>query len=190
MEMQIGSAIGWAWAAVGAVWFAGTLSSKRTVRVQPFGARFFQLAVLAVGFTLLGWRRLAVGWLGARFVPALPAVAVLGVAITIAGCAFAIWARFALGANWSARAAVKEGHELITWGPYAVTRHPIYTGLLAAVAGTALAGGEWRHALGLAVILFGFLIKMSQEERLMAQAFPDAYPRYRRRVKALIPGLL
>jgi len=190
MEMQISSAIGWSWAAVGAVWLAGTVSSKRTVRVQPLGARIFQLAVLALGFTLLGWPRLAVGWLGARFVPALPAISFAGLAITIAGCAFAIWARFALGANWSARATVKEHHELITWGPYAVTRHPIYSGLLAAVAGTALAGGELRHALGLIVILFGFLIKISQEERLMSQTFPEAYSRYRRRVKALIPGLL
>ena len=94
-----------------------------------------------------------------------------------------------LGNNWSGRATVKAGHELIVSGPYSLARHPIYTGLLLASIGTALATAEWRCILGLALIVSGFAAKIGQEEKLMMQTFPDAYPRYRQRVKALIPGV-
>jgi protein-S-isoprenylcysteine O-methyltransferase Ste14 len=112
------------------------------------------------------------------------------VGLTIAGCLFAIWARITLGANWSGRATVKAGHELITAGPYALARHPIYTGLLTACIGTAIGYGERRCLVGLLLIVLGFVIKMGQEERLMLETFPDAYAAYRRRVKALVPGVL
>jgi len=85
---------------------------------------------------------------------------------------------------------VKEGHELIVKGPYRFVRHPIYTGMVAACIGTAFAIGEWRCILGLVVILLGLAITIAQEERLMMATFPQAYLQYRRRVKALIPGLL
>jgi protein-S-isoprenylcysteine O-methyltransferase Ste14 len=74
-------------------------------------------------------------------------------------------------------------------GPYAVTRHPIYSGLLLACLGTALAGGEWRCIVGMAMILLAFAIKIGKEEHLMMETFPEAYRQYRRRVKALIPGV-
>jgi protein-S-isoprenylcysteine O-methyltransferase Ste14 len=83
------------------------------------------------------------------------------------------------------------GHELITSGPYALVRDPICTGIVTALAGgTTLAGGKWRLLLGAVMILLALLVKMSPEERLMIEVFPEAYPRYRQRVKALIPGLL
>lgn len=190
MAIDSMAAIGWAWAALALVWLVGLVSTKRTVRSQTPGTRLFQLFVFALGFSLMGRRWLAFGWLGTRALPDLRWIGVAGLALTIAGCAFAIWARIALGGNWSGRATVKQDHELVTSGPYALARHPIYTGIALALLGTAMAGGEWRHAVGLAVILFGIMAKMSQEERLMLQAFPEAYPLYRRRVKALIPGVL
>lgn len=190
MTIHIDSAIGWTWAVLALVWAVGLFSTKRTVRVQTPGSRLFQLALFALGFALLNGRWFRNGWLAVRIVPDLPGLALTGLALTIAGCVFAIWARITLGANWSGRATVKQNHELITRGPYSLARHPIYTGLTVALAGTALAGGEWRCMAGLAVILFGFMTKMAQEERLMMQAFPEAYPRYRQQVKALIPGVL
>ena len=99
-----------------------------------------------------------------------------GLALTSAGALFAIWARLTLGTNWSGRPSVKAGHELIMTGPYALVRHPIYTGLLLGLAGTALAIGEWHAILGFVMIVLAFMVKMSQEERLMMQTFPEAYP--------------
>ena len=87
------------------------------------------------------------------------------------------------------RATVKEGHELIVSGPYRVTRHPIYAGLLLACLGTALVEGEWRCIAGLVLIAAAFAKKIRSEERMMMEAFPRDYPRYRQRVKTLIPGV-
>ena len=113
----------------------------------------------------------------------------LGLAILLAATALTVWARFALGLMWSAVPAVKEGHELRTSGPYAITRHPIYTGLLGMIAGTALlaGGGPWSVPFPVALILIEFKIRI--EERFMTAEFPQEYPRYRRRVPQLVPGL-
>ncbi|MDE3148737.1 MAG: isoprenylcysteine carboxylmethyltransferase family protein [Acidobacteriota bacterium] len=160
------------------------------MRSQSEGTRIFHLALAFLGFALLGSHWFESGWLGTHFVPAARGVQLAGLALTLAGCLFAGWARIVLGGNWSGRVTVKAGHELVVTGPYALARHPIYTGIAVASAGTALAVGEWRCLVGIVVILLALLVKMSQEERLMAQAFPEAYPLYCRRVKALIPGLL
>jgi protein-S-isoprenylcysteine O-methyltransferase Ste14 len=190
MQLNASAAVQYTWEALGLVWLVGLAFTKRTMRSQAPGTRIFNLALLALGFALLSDRWLTQGWLGMRFLPVADSVAMVGLGLTIAGCAFAIWARLTLGSNWSGRATVKAGHELITRGPYALARHPIYTGLLAAVAGTALVNGEWHGVLAFVLIVLGLMVKMSQEERLMVQTFPAAYPAYRQRVKALIPGIL
>lgn len=188
--MAVPSLIAYSWQALGVVWLIGLTFTKRTLRTQPTGPRLFQAALALLGFFLLGSPSSARGWLAIRFLPANHAVEIAGLAITIAGCIFAIWARLAIGSNWSGRATVKVGHQLVTTGPYALARHPIYTGLLLAGFGTALAIGQLRGPVGLFLVVLALLIKMSQEERLMLQTFPQAYPAYRNRVKALIPGIL
>ena len=182
--------IGYTWEILGLVWLAGLAFSKRTVRSQPLGSRIFHMAVALLGFILLAGTYLRAGWLGRNIFSPTPAMESTGVAITIAGCLFAIWARITIGANWSGRATVKAGHELIVKGPYAITRHPIYTGILTGALGTGLAIAEWRCLLGFVLIALAFAAKIGQEEKLMLETFPHAYPQYRERVKALIPGVL
>jgi len=190
MNPLMDSLIRYSWALLAIVWLIGIAFTKRTVRAQAPGPRLFHMVLVLFGFSLIGSEWLSQGWLAYRFIPAIEPVQVAGVALTVAGCLFAIWARLTLGANWSGRATVKAGHELVTRGPYALARHPIYTGLAAAGLGTGLAEGEWRCLVGFLLILLAFLVKMSQEERLMMETFPQAYPAYRQRVKALIPGVL
>jgi protein-S-isoprenylcysteine O-methyltransferase Ste14 len=187
--LNVHAVVTYAWGAVGLVWLVGLAFTKRTVRAQSPGTRLFHLGLVALGFSLLSGQWIKTGWLAMRFVPEDRAIALTGLLLTIAGCAFAIWARVALGSNWSGRATVKDHHQLVTNGPYAVARHPIYTGLMLAVVGTALADGAWRGILAALVILLALMVKMSQEERLMMQTFPAAYPAYRQRVKALVPGI-
>src|SRR5579862_4839172 len=189
MTFNVNSAITYCWDAVWLVWLVGLAFTKRTVRSQAVGSRVFHLALVVLGFMLVGSQYFRRGWLGIRFVPNVASLAIAGFVLTLVGCLFAIWARVKLGGNWSGRATVKAGHELIVSGPYSLARHPIYTGLLLASIGTALAAAKWHCILGLALILSGFAAKIGQEEKLMMQTFPDAYPRYRQRVKALIPGL-
>ena len=141
------------------------------------------VAVVCVGVAVVGrshFDGLAVGAMWVR---------VLGLAVLVASTVFTLWARFSLGTMWSMAPKVKGGHELRTHGPYAVTRHPIYTGLLGMMLGaTLLSGiGQWIVLFPVGLILFEVKIRM--EEHLMLATFPEAYLRYRRQVPQLVPGL-
>ena len=116
-------------------------------------------------------------------------VRVLGLAVLAASTVFTLWARFSLGTMWSVAPMVKGDHQLRTHGPYAVTRHPIYTGLLGMILGATLLSGIGQWMVVFPVGLIVFEVKIRMEEHLMLAAFPDDYPRYRRRVPQLIPGL-
>ena len=85
---------------------------------------------------------------------------------------------------------VKEGHELITSGPYALVRHPIYTGLLLAIVGCALARGEWRGLLAIALVFVVLWRKLKLEEKWMRVQFGESYETYSRKVPALVPFII
>jgi protein-S-isoprenylcysteine O-methyltransferase Ste14 len=114
-------------------------------------------------------------------------VGLLSVAVTALGIGFAVWARFTLGRNWSGTVTVKKDHELVQRGPYAISRHPIYSGAVLAVLGTVMAFGTVRAALVVPVVVVAFRMKMAVEERFMTEQFGAAYADYRQRVKGLIP---
>jgi protein-S-isoprenylcysteine O-methyltransferase Ste14 len=113
-----------------------------------------------------------------------------GLALLVVSTMFTIWARLSLGSMWSISPDVlKDRHQLRTQGPYAVTRHPIYTGLLGMLFGTTLLNGlgVW---IGLPIVgVVVFATRVPVEERLMSKTFPEDYERYRQRVPQLIPGL-
>lgn len=190
MNIDLLDAIGYCWIATGIIWLFGMLSNKAPVRAQTTGSRFFHVSLALLGGFFIGGSFTHRTWMSASFVPHTHSVELAGLVLTAAGCIFAVWARMTLGSNWSGRATVKAGHELIVKGPYALVRHPIYTGFLLALAGTVLASSQWRSLIGFGVIVLALLVKMSQEESLMMQTFPQDYAEYRRRVKALIPGVL
>jgi protein-S-isoprenylcysteine O-methyltransferase Ste14 len=110
----------------------------------------------------------------------------VGTVLVVAGLGFAVWARVHLGANWSSLVVLKEDHALVRDGPYRLVRHPIYSGILLAVLGTALAIGEGRGVLALAAVLIGILFRVRAEEARMSATFPE-YRRYREQSWALIP---
>jgi protein-S-isoprenylcysteine O-methyltransferase Ste14 len=118
-----------------------------------------------------------------------PPVRILGLVILLAATAFTIWARLVLGVMWSGAPAVKQEHQLRTNGPYSVTRHPIYTGMLGMFLGSLLVAGGGRWIVPFPVFLVLLEIKLHIEERLMQAEFPEDYPRYRQRVPQLVPGL-
>jgi protein-S-isoprenylcysteine O-methyltransferase Ste14 len=119
----------------------------------------------------------------------VPWVRFLGLAILAATTAFTLWARFVLGTMWSMNPEVKQEHRLRTDGPYRVTRHPIYTGILGMLLGTSLLCGIGRWVLLFPVGLVLIVAKIRMEERLLTETFPEEHPRYRRRVPKLVPGL-
>ena len=173
------------WLAWIAYWVIASRAAKATVRSESRASRLSHHLPLFAGALMM-----AVpfgGVLGERFVPATPAWQWLAVVVLAAGLGLAVFARVWLAGNWSATVTVKQGHELIRSGPYAYVRHPIYSGLLLALLGSALAVGEWRALVGLALFVVAFARKLTIEERFMANEFGEAYARYRAEVKALIP---
>ena len=115
-----------------------------------------------------------------------PVAGGLGTAFAVFGIALAIWARYHLGRNWAMPRTVKESPELVTSGPYAYIRHPIYAGVFLAMLGSALATSPWWAAAFFFYFAY-FLWSARVEERNLAAEFPEAYPEYQRRTKMLIP---
>jgi protein-S-isoprenylcysteine O-methyltransferase Ste14 len=113
---------------------------------------------------------------------------ILGAGLLLIATAFILWARATLGTMWTSSPVIKRDHQLRTSGPYAVTRHPIYTGLLGMLIGTALVNGLgvwlWYVLVGVVILK----VKATSEERLLEDAFGAAYRDYRRRVSQLVPG--
>jgi protein-S-isoprenylcysteine O-methyltransferase len=186
----LGKALSGMWLALAVVWAAAAVTGKRTARKEPAGSRIGHILTMAVSFGLLFSPAMRPGPLGWRLVPSTGAAAAASLTLTAAGVLFAIWARFCLGGNWSAIVAVKQGHKLVRRGPYRLVRHPIYAGLLLAMAGTAIGFGGLGGFLAVAIALAGFLAKARAEESFMLEEFGAGYEEYRSRVRALIPFVL
>jgi protein-S-isoprenylcysteine O-methyltransferase Ste14 len=176
-----------AWVAFALVWLFASFSSKQNARKQTSSPRIAQMLLVIAAYFLLFDSETAIGPLGWRFVPDTSLWWISGAALVVAGILVSFWARFFLGGNWSATVTVKQDHELVRSGPYAIVRHPIYSGLLLAIAGTALNKGEVRGLLALLLALVAWKWKSLLEEAFMQEQFGDNYHVYRRQVKALIP---
>ncbi len=190
MQTDLHRYVNWVWAAVGMVWLAAAFSTKPAARTQSAGSRLGHIALSALAFALVFSDKPRTGPLAWRFVPQAAAIHWAGFALTIAGCAFAVWGRLSLGGNWSATVTVKQDHSLVRSGPYAIVRHPIYSGGLLGLAGTALVLGEWRGILAVALAFIAWRRKSRLEETFMTRQFGADYARYQREVKALIPFVL
>jgi protein-S-isoprenylcysteine O-methyltransferase Ste14 len=179
------------WLAWIAYWRISAADVKPTQRHESPGSRAAHLLPLLIAGVLLWIRGDAEdGWLFRHFLTPSATMFWAGAAITAAALAFSVWARVHLGRNWSATVTVKQDHELILTGPYAIVRHPIYTGVLFGFVGTALAIGQWRGVLAVAIVFAAFWRKLRLEERWMGETFGEDYRRYRARTRALIPFLL
>ena len=177
------------WLAWVAYWCLMSGNVKRSSRREPLGSRLLHIVPLGFAFLLLGLDETPVPWLDARVFPWALWEFWSGALLTAAGLLFAVWARRHLGRNWSATVTVKEDHALVESGPYALVRHPIYSGLLLAFIGSALALGEWRGLLAVLIVLWALWRKLQLEELWMLEQFGERYRAYRQRVRALIPFL-
>jgi protein-S-isoprenylcysteine O-methyltransferase Ste14 len=182
-----GDLIQWIAGIVAVLWLTLAFRTKRTVARSGGMGR---LAVVAVLLAIVLARPMARTSLHSRLWAPSSDLSLLALVLVVAGAAFAIWARLTIGTNWSGTVTLKEDHELIQRGPYRVVRHPIYTGLLFMGLGAALQFAESYSFVLLVVVTIMFAFKMRLEEKLMTQNFPDQYPAYRRRVKAIIHFIL
>ncbi len=177
-----GILIGLIWMGWLASWLAAWRWSNRN-RATPGVARELPYRVISIAGVLLMVGRHRMDWQ-----PLWPNV--VGIVLLVGGIAFAWWARVHLGRLWSSTVTAKQGHRVVDSGPYGLVRHPIYTGLLTGVIGTALAEHSWRGWIGAGLVVGGTFIKARLEERFLRQQLgAEAYDSYAKRVPMLIPGV-
>jgi protein-S-isoprenylcysteine O-methyltransferase Ste14 len=190
MQVLLDYVIPGLWFIFWAVWGFEALHVKAAQHSESPLSRAITLLFIILGYvlTLTPWLR--IGPLNWRFIPNTPFWIITGVLIAAIGIGFAITARFYLGTNWSGSITIKIDHELVSDGPYALTRHPIYTGILTGILGSVIAYGRVSGLVGFVLILIVYLRKIAKEEQVLSDQFGAAYTQYRRRVKALIPFIL
>lgn len=189
MQLFYRYAIAALWVTLGVVWAAAAIGTKAARRRETIRSGISHTVPIMLAVILLSSRRLAGRYLA---VPVLPHNLVTfwpGFMLVLTGIALSITARVSLGGNWSGIVTLKQDHELICKGPYRLVRHPIYTGLVVAVLGTAIAQGELRSLFAVALVAAALVRKIGIEEAFLMQEFGAAYDRYRREVPALIPFL-
>jgi protein-S-isoprenylcysteine O-methyltransferase Ste14 len=178
--------IGFTWLAFMAVWIVSSLFAKRTVSRS---LRFWLVRVAIIALVVIDVRRHAHGTPSSTMLTHHVTIGVIGVVLCMAGIAIAFWARFFIGRNWGMPMSRKADPELVTTGPYRYVRHPIYTGVLLAMLGTALVMG-WPWLVILALMIGYFTWSARTEEKYLMAQFPDAYPAYRARTRMLVPLVL
>ena len=177
------------WIAFLVYWRIKAAKTKATQRLEPAASRILRTLIFLIVIVLLSVPRIPLRWLYLQLWPAGLWPFWLGAAVTVAGLLFAVWAREYLGGNWSSEVTIKEGHELITTGPYALVRHPIYTGILTGFLGTAIALSQVRGFIGFFLIFIVLWPKLRMEEQWMRSQFGEAYAAYAHRTRALVPYL-
>ena len=170
--------LGWA-----AYWIISAFAAQKTKSSEGMFIRLQHLIPLAVGFLLIfQFRDVLYG----RFYR-IRAIEYIGIALTVAGLLFAVWGRVHLGRYWSGIITLKEGHRLIRSGPYKFVRHPIYTGFLTAVLGSALTASTIEGFIGFAIMLVSYIVKIHREEKVLSREFGGEYLSFKKEVPALIP---
>ncbi len=169
-----------------ALYFTARYQAVRVKRDGGFNYISMERLSLILGAGLLFFPRTHLSWLAAPL-HFSKAVAMAGLCLTIAGLAFSAWARDVLGRNWSGRVIVQDNHQLVTAGPYAYVRHPLYTGILIAMTGTVLIAGDVGALLGFFFAVGFFVLKAQREERILEAEFGAVYANYRARTGSLLP---
>jgi protein-S-isoprenylcysteine O-methyltransferase Ste14 len=188
--LTFGAAWEWAlrfWTLLMAVWLVMWFGAKRAKKRETFGERAGYLMLVLLGSWLLFWTGPRSEWLHTTVLPSDPTAWASGLAITALGVAIAIWARISLGANWSGTVTVKTDHELVQKGPYRWIRHPIYTGILVAMVGTAMIRGQVAGFVGMGMVLAGFYIKARREERFLSREFGASFEEHTKRTGMFLP---
>lgn len=176
------------WAVWLAYWMKASSWAKQTVKREDRLSRTIQSIPLIVGCALVALPDRIVGaWSfpNAHF----DLQQCIGITIIVAGLSFSVWGRHHLGPNWSVSVTLKADHELVRSGPYALVRHPIYSGCLFAIAGAAIVTEQWRGVLGFVLIFASLAYKVRVEEQWLSEYFGEPYRTYRHEVRALVPWL-
>jgi len=176
-----------AWAIWLILWLLMAFMSKSTKRRETPGQRLQHLIPAVFGFLLIFREGTGAPWLTRAIFPDNPVLMLVCVVVTVLGLLFAVWARLALGSNWSGTVTIKANHQLIRRGPYRFVRHPIYTGMLTALLATVITQRLVTGLLGLAVVFFALWRKAKREESFLSQEFGPAFDEHRQHTGMFLP---
>jgi protein-S-isoprenylcysteine O-methyltransferase Ste14 len=176
-----------AWTIWAVWWLAMAFFSKSTKRRESAAQRIEHLVPAMLGFALVFRQGFGGAWLARPIVAANSVLLGLCVMVTILGLLFAAWARLILGSNWSGTVTIKTNHQLIRRGPYRWIRHPIYTGMLAALLATAVIQGLLSGMIGFAFVLLALYRKARREESFLSQEFGDGFLEHRQHTGMFLP---
>ncbi|HSZ34517.1 MAG TPA: isoprenylcysteine carboxylmethyltransferase family protein [Puia sp.] len=175
------------WSVIFIYWLVSSFAVKKTVKRQSGKGRILYIICVLTAFMFLFGNYFSIDFLDQTVFPQTYNWRITGLIFCALGLTFSLMARIWLGGNWSGRITVKENHELIQSGPYAVTRNPIYTGFLLAFIGCSMTLGQVKGYIGIIFLVACILIKVFQEETFMLDAFGDKFTAYKSKVKRLIP---
>ncbi|MGB7846645.1 MAG: isoprenylcysteine carboxylmethyltransferase family protein [Candidatus Acidiferrum sp.] len=175
------------WMLLAGVWLVLWFGMKKAKKLEGWGEHAQHGILVILGFWLLFGNLNNWGWLNYRMLPNVPAVWLAGLLLTAFGIGISIWARLSLGANWSGMVTLKNDHELVRKGLYRWIRHPIYTGILLGMIGSAMIKGHLRGWLGLVVVFAGFYFKARREERFLREEFGLSFDEHSRQTGMFLP---
>jgi protein-S-isoprenylcysteine O-methyltransferase Ste14 len=179
----------WTWIVFGLYWLIAARRVKAARTTEWPAYRVFRLLLLAITFALLFAKWTGVGFLGRRVFPQKQVLPSFGFGLALAGMALAVWARVSLGQYWSDKIVLKVDHRLVRSGPYARMRHPIYSGVLLGVAGSAVVVDQWRGVLAFVLLLTNYMVKAKREDQILAEAFPLDFAAHEKNAGFLLPRL-
>jgi protein-S-isoprenylcysteine O-methyltransferase Ste14 len=172
------------WIAFVGYWNETAKNASATKSSESKGSRKLHENLLVASFVLLF---IPIPGLTGRFLPESKIVVVAGLVLQALSLLLAVWARRHLGRNWSGAVTVTVDHQLVTSGPYALVRHPIYTAMLGMFAGTAIRSGELHGLIALALLTAAYVRKIRIEEESLRSVFGDEYDSYARKTWGLLP---
>jgi len=175
------------WSVIFIYWLVSSFAVKKTVKRQSGKGRILYIICVLTAFMFLFGNYFSIDFLDQTVFPQTYNWRITGLIFCALGLTFSLMARIWLGENWSGRITIKENHELIQSGPYALTRNPIYSGFLLAFSGCSMSLGLLKGYLGIFFLVVCILIKISKEEAFMQEVFGEKYRTYKSKVKRLIP---
>lgn len=175
------------WQLLLVVWVVMWFGMKKAKKLEGWGERAQHALMVTLGFWLLYGGLNNWGGLNYRLGPNVPWMWTTGLALTAFGVGISIWARFSLGSNWSGMVTLKNDHELVRRGLYRWIRHPIYTGILLGMMGTAMIRGHLRGWIGVAVVLMAFYWKARREERFLREEFGAGFEEHLKQTGMFLP---
>lgn len=176
---------GYMWIAMGLCWLVAAQFTLKVRWIEGL-ARLQHTVPTTLGLIML-FHRGQIAPLNWGVLYHNPIDAWIGVCITLLAFVLGLWARLHIGKYWSGTVTLKREHKIIDTGPYRFIRHPIYTALLTAAFGTAMAAARKEAFVGVLIMVIAYIVKLKREERMMLKEFGRDYADYMTRTRALFP---